>query len=264
MGSGERQKRLTAEHAEIAENSQGFHSAASAVSVISSQALKPDPTTNRPKLWRTSWRYASRLVIGPALSASPCGAPSATQRRERCPSGGRPSTPVSWPAGRPIRPHGESGPARPPGTCREPGDRVRRHVHLRHVLVDLRGDAHRPLPGASSGDGPETLTPSPARGRAILLQRVPDDDLLSPGRTRLSSALARFTVLFEMGRSGSTPLWSSDLTVDRGRRRSGMGRGPEAPHREARVGLRPHRDRLRGARLLLRLLRTPGRLDGRE
>ena len=43
-------------------------------------------------------------------------------------------------------------------------------------------------------------------------REVSDDDLLSPGRTRLSSARARFTVLFEMGRSGSTPLWSSDLT----------------------------------------------------
>ena len=41
-------------------------------------------------------------------------------------------------------------------------------------------------------------------------EKLSDDDLLSPGLTRLSSALARFTVLFEMGRSGSTPLWSSD------------------------------------------------------
>ena len=48
--------------------------------------------------------------------------------------------------------------------------------------------------------------------------KLSDDDLLSPGRTRLSSARARFTVLFEMGRSGSTPLWSSDLTEDRGQR----------------------------------------------
>lgn len=39
-----------------------------------------------------------------------------------------------------------------------------------------------------------------------------DDDLLSRGRTPLSLALARFTVLFGKGRSGSTPLWSSDET----------------------------------------------------
>ena len=51
--------------------------------------------------------------------------------------------------------------------------------------------------------------------RGVAVEEVSDDDLLSPGRTRLSSALARFTVLFEMGRSGSTPLWSSDLTGNR-------------------------------------------------
>ncbi len=48
------------------------------------------------------------------------------------------------------------------------------------------------------------------RLRAGFVEKLSDDDLLSPGLTRLSSALARFTVLFEMGRSGSTPLWSSD------------------------------------------------------
>ena len=47
-------------------------------------------------------------------------------------------------------------------------------------------------------------------GMEPAMEKLSDDDLLSPGRTRLSSALARFTVLFEMGRSGSTPLWSSD------------------------------------------------------
>jgi hypothetical protein len=34
----------------------------------------------------------------------------------------------------------------------------------------------------------------------------------------LSSALERFTVLFGMGRGGSTPLWSSDIGRLRGAR----------------------------------------------
>ena len=55
-------------------------------------------------------------------------------------------------------------------------------------------------------------TKSKARNSG-LCGELSDDDLLSPGRTRLSSALARFTVLFEMGRSGSTPLWSSDFNL---------------------------------------------------
>ena len=41
---------------------------------------------------------------------------------------------------------------------------------------------------------------------------LPDDDLLSRARCSLSSALKRFTVLFGMGRSGSTSLWSSGMT----------------------------------------------------
>ena len=40
---------------------------------------------------------------------------------------------------------------------------------------------------------------------------VPDDVLLSRARCSLSSALRRFTVLFGMGRGGSTALWSSGM-----------------------------------------------------
>ena len=41
--------------------------------------------------------------------------------------------------------------------------------------------------------------------------RVPDDDLLSHGQSVLSSARRRFTVLFGMGRGGSSGLWSSGV-----------------------------------------------------
>src|SRR5512139_3348547 len=40
-----------------------------------------------------------------------------------------------------------------------------------------------------------------------------DDDLLSQARCLLSLARERFTVLFGMGRGGSTLLWSSDIRV---------------------------------------------------
>ena len=47
--------------------------------------------------------------------------------------------------------------------------------------------------------------------RAFGLVRVPDDDLLSHGQSALSSARRRFTVLFGMGRGGSSGLWSSGV-----------------------------------------------------
>ena len=68
--------------------------------------------------------------------------------------------------------------------------------------------------------------PSPRAAGLVGVLKVSDDDLLSPGRTRLSSARARFTVLFEMGRSGSTPLWSSDLTGDSRARTADRGPRP--------------------------------------
>src|SRR5262250_1226146 len=40
---------------------------------------------------------------------------------------------------------------------------------------------------------------------------VPDNDLLSHGSSVLSSACRRFTVLFGMGRGGSSGLWSSGI-----------------------------------------------------
>ena len=66
--------------------------------------------------------------------------------------------------------------------------------------------------GAIKRFGAARKARSPREAGLVVVREVSDDDLLSPGRTRLSSARARFTVLFEMGRSGSTPLWSSDVT----------------------------------------------------
>lgn len=42
-------------------------------------------------------------------------------------------------------------------------------------------------------------------------ERVFGSDLLSHGRTTLSSALSRFTVLFGMGRRGTNSLWPPNL-----------------------------------------------------
>ena len=44
------------------------------------------------------------------------------------------------------------------------------------------------------------------------LYGLPDDVLLSRASCSLSSAQRRFTVLFGMGRGGSTSLWSSGMT----------------------------------------------------
>ena len=49
-----------------------------------------------------------------------------------------------------------------------------------------------------------------------LFNKESDDDLLSQRQSLLSLARERFTVLFGMGRGGSTLLWSSD---ERGGRR---------------------------------------------
>lgn len=45
------------------------------------------------------------------------------------------------------------------------------------------------------------------------MNKESDDDLLSQARCLLSLARERFTVLFGMGRGGSTLLWSSDKGV---------------------------------------------------
>src|SRR5690606_33452846 len=66
-------------------------------------------------------------------------------------------------------------------------------------------------------DAPRALLPSipqkeKGHPRVALLRELPDDVLLSQASCSLSSALRRFTVLFGMGRSGSTALWSSGMT----------------------------------------------------
>ena len=47
----------------------------------------------------------------------------------------------------------------------------------------------------------------------FFIRGVPDDDLLSHGSSVLSSACCRFTVLFGMGRRGSSRLLSSGVAV---------------------------------------------------
>jgi hypothetical protein len=50
-------------------------------------------------------------------------------------------------------------------------------------------------------------------GLCPLAYKESDDDLLSQAQCLLSLARERFTVLFGMGRGGSTLLWSSDKGV---------------------------------------------------
>ena len=50
-------------------------------------------------------------------------------------------------------------------------------------------------------------------GLCPLAHKESDDDLLSQAQCLLSLARERFTVLFGMGRGGSTLLWSSDKGV---------------------------------------------------
>ena len=77
---------------------------------------------------------------------------------------------------------------------------------------------------------------------AVALLRVPDDDLLSHGQSTLSSACCRFTVLFEMGRSGSSRLWSSGVGgapswwTSHGRQGVGLARIDRAQG----YGIKPH------------------------
>ena len=60
---------------------------------------------------------------------------------------------------------------------------------------------------------PQSKTKSLQKFWRLLLYGESDDDLLSHGRTTLSSALFRFTALFGMGRGGARTLWSSDITL---------------------------------------------------
>jgi hypothetical protein len=56
-----------------------------------------------------------------------------------------------------------------------------------------------------------TKTNAPHRG--AFEEGESGDDLLSRAESLLSLALGRFTVLFGMGRGGTAPLWSPDITV---------------------------------------------------
>ena len=53
-------------------------------------------------------------------------------------------------------------------------------------------------------------SPSPVIWEGLVYKGL-GDDLLSHGRSALSSALRRFTVLFGMGRGGANALWSPGI-----------------------------------------------------
>ena len=90
-------------------------------------------------------------------------------------------------------------------------------VQLNQMVADASSKAHRM-------GGPLDL-------------RVPDNDLLSHGQSTLSSACRRFTVLFGMGRSGSSGLWSSG--IDGWPRAHGTRPHSEEVKREVRLAQTP-------------------------
>ena len=63
---------------------------------------------------------------------------------------------------------------------------------------------------APKRQNPGALSERP--GFWTLLHKEPDDYLLSHGQSALSSAWSCFTVLFGMGRGGTSSLWSSGMT----------------------------------------------------
>ena len=67
-------------------------------------------------------------------------------------------------------------------------------------------------PGLEVAHGKRGRKKATPQGGFLALKK-PDDVLLSRARCSLSSALRRFTVLFGMGRGGSTAPWSSDIAV---------------------------------------------------
>ena len=89
---------------------------------------------------------------------------------------------------------------------------------LRSIVLFPRWPAQTPPPVAGSNSSAthkfcgtaQKQKPHPNRAGLLFLW-VPDDVLLSRGQSALSSAQKRFTVLFGMGRRGSTSLWSSDI-----------------------------------------------------
>ncbi len=70
----------------------------------------------------------------------------------------------------------------------------------------------RTHPDFEEADGKRGRKKATPQGGFLALKK-PDDVLLSRARCSLSSALRRFTVLFGMGRGGSTAPWSSDIAV---------------------------------------------------
>src|SRR4029453_3213535 len=89
----------------------------------------------------------------------------------------------------------------------------------------------------------KALTNEKARriGRAFSLQRVPDNDLLSHGSSVLSSACRRFTVLFGMGRGGTSGLWSSGIAGIRGQVTGNSSVGDDSGRALSAVALRGRR-----------------------
>src|SRR5690606_32948413 len=77
--------------------------------------------------------------------------------------------------------------------------------HPKRVSASPAASSEAPEPPA--GTKPKKRPPEGG-----LFMELPDDVLLSQASCSLSSALRCFTVLFGMGRSGSTALWSSGIT----------------------------------------------------
>ena len=65
--------------------------------------------------------------------------------------------------------------------------------------------------GMSGSPNPSTIQSKSPRHLSGASEWVFGGDLLSHGRTTLSSALSRFTVLFGMGRRGTNSLWPPNL-----------------------------------------------------
>ena len=111
--------------------------------------------------------------------------------------------------------------------------RARKSRHSRDSPPKAAATCHCHGPGAAHGKrGRKKATP---QGGFLALKK-PDDVLLSRARSSLSSALRRFTVLFGMGRGGSTAPWSSDIAV----RPPVPGMGTERPIRKEDIATIDH------------------------
>jgi hypothetical protein len=75
---------------------------------------------------------------------------------------------------------------------------------------------------SESGSAAKSLKEPTPRGEPWgLVFGAPGGDLLSRGQSALASALRRFTVLFGMGRRGSTSLWPPSKTGNSESRETG-------------------------------------------